>query len=220
MSKLIAMVPARIGSQRLKKKNLREVGGVALIRRAIRKCKEAEAFDEVWVNAAHPIFGEIAQEEGVEFHKRPEEFAGNDATSEGFVYHFMQNHQCDFLFQVHSIAPLLSAPRVREFAEFMVQDGCDTLLSAVNEQIECAFENEPINFRFDRKTNSQELKPIQRVTWSITGWRPEPYIAAYESGAAGAYAGRVAFFPINRLEGHIIKTEEDLQIAEALVSIS
>ncbi|MCA9417335.1 MAG: cytidyltransferase, partial [Candidatus Omnitrophica bacterium] len=40
----IGMIPARMGSQRLKKKNLRELGGVPLITRAIRKCLEAGVF--------------------------------------------------------------------------------------------------------------------------------------------------------------------------------
>ena len=46
----VAMIPARMGSQKLKQKNLRELGGARLITRAIRKCLAAGVFDEVWVN--------------------------------------------------------------------------------------------------------------------------------------------------------------------------
>ena len=53
---VLAMIPARMGSQRLKRKNLRELGGVPLIIRAIRKCLAAGVFDEVWVNSEHPTF--------------------------------------------------------------------------------------------------------------------------------------------------------------------
>ena len=73
----IAMIPARMGSQRLKQKNLRELAGVPLITRAIRKCRAAGVFDEIWVNSEHDAFGDIAREEGVGFHKRPEELANN-----------------------------------------------------------------------------------------------------------------------------------------------
>ena len=82
----IAMIPARMGSQRLKQKNLRELNGVPLITHAVRKCVAAEIFDEVWVNSEHPTFGEIAAKEGVHFHQRPEELASNATTSEDFVY--------------------------------------------------------------------------------------------------------------------------------------
>ena len=56
----IAMIPARMGSQRLPKKNLAPLDGVPLIVRAIRKCKAVGLFDEIWVNSEHPDFGAIA----------------------------------------------------------------------------------------------------------------------------------------------------------------
>ena len=76
----IAMIPARMGSQRLKHKNLRLLGGIPLITRAIRKCKQANIFDEIWVNSEHSDFGNIASEEHVFFHKRPEELGNDTAT--------------------------------------------------------------------------------------------------------------------------------------------
>lgn len=215
----IAMIPARMGSQRLKQKNLRELDGLPLIARAIRKCKAAGVFDEIWVNSEHDAFGEIARAEGVGFHKRPEVLANNVATSEQFVYEFFQTHRCDRMFQVHSIAPLLSAADTAAFVRAMHAGGFDTMLSCVHEQIECAYEGRPVNFTFTEKTNSQELKPIQRITWSITGWTRATYLAAADAGQTATYAGKVGFHPIDRLGGHIIKTEEDFQIAQALLPL-
>ncbi len=211
------MIPARMGSQRLKKKNLRELGGMPLITHAIRKCKAAGVFDEIWVNSEDDVFGQISTEEGVQFHKRPAELASNTATSEQFVYEFLTQHPCDLLFQVHSIAPLLGAERVAEFVHAMEGSDYDVLLSCIEEQIECAMDDRPVNFSFESKTNSQELKPIQRITWSITGWRVRTYLQAYEAGQTATFAGKVGFFPLTRPEGHIIKTEEDLRVAEAML---
>ncbi len=213
------MIPARMGSQRLARKNLRELRGVPLITRAIRKCKAAGCFAEIWVNADHELFAEIAEQEGVQFHQRPLDLAGPTATSEEFVHEFLMAHPCERVFQVHSIAPLLPAPRVAEFVSAMETGGYDAMLSCVLEQIECAMEGEPVNFRFDQKTNSQELKPIQRITWSVTGWRRSTYLAAKDAQQTATYAGRVGFFPVSRIEGHVIKTEEDLRIAEAFWDI-
>lgn len=213
------MIPARMGSQRLSQKNLQKVGGLPLITRAIRKCREAGVFDEIWVNSEHPTFGEIALQEGVNFHQRPEALANNTATSEQFVYEFLTHHPCDYLFQVHSIAPLLTADEVTRFVQYMLNSGDDVLLSVVNEQIECALGGQPINFTFTAKTNSQDLQPVQRIIWSITGWRVATYLQAYQSGGCATYAGKVGYYPLDRAAGHVIKTEYDLRLAEAMLSV-
>ena len=216
---IIAMIPARMGSQRLKQKNLRELAGVPLITRAIRKCRAAGVFDEVWVNSEHPAFGDMAAAEGANFHRRPEALGDNQATSEQFVAEFLQAHACDFVVQVHSIAPLLSRADVRGFVGELRRDAWDCLLSAEPIQIECAYRGQPVNFTFAAKTNSQDLEPVQRISWSITAWRRATFLQAVAAGACATYAGRVGFHPVSHLAGLVIKTEDDLRQAEALLPL-
>jgi CMP-N-acetylneuraminic acid synthetase len=216
---IIAMIPARMGSQRLKQKNLRELAGVPLINRAIRKCRSAQVFDEIWVNSEHQTFAGMAAGEGVRFHQRPVALGNNVATSEQYIAEFLEQHGCEFVVQVHSIAPLLSVEDIKAFVEELRRGTYDFLLSAEPIQIECAYHGEPVNFRWAEKTNSQDLDPVQRVSWSITGWRRNTFLGAVKAGQCATYAGRVGFFPVNRLAGHVIKTEEDLRIAEALLPL-
>lgn len=216
---VLAMIPARMGSQRLKQKNLRELAGVPLITRAIRKCLKAGVFDEVWVNAEHAAFADIAAAEGVQFHQRPQDLSGNEATSEEYIADFLQKHVCDFVVQVHSIAPLLSVEDIRGFVREVRGSAHDCLLSSEAIQIECVFRAKPVNFTFAEKTNSQDLEPIQRVSWSITAWRRDTYLAAVRTNECATYVGRVGIFPLSRFAAHVIKTEEDLRIAEALLPL-
>jgi CMP-N-acetylneuraminic acid synthetase len=213
------MIPARMGSQRLAKKNLRELAGISLIVRAIRKCIDAKCFDEIWVNSEHDDFAPIAETEGVNFHKRPEELGNNQATSEQFITEFFEKHECKTLYQVHSIAPLLTVNDVLSFVGHMESSDYDCLLSTEEIQIECAFQDKPVNFSFDSKTNSQELEPIQRVSWSITGWRKDTFLRAVNSGHCATYSGKVGFYPISRLAAHVIKTEADLVFAEVVLPL-
>jgi CMP-N-acetylneuraminic acid synthetase len=215
----IAMIPARMGSQRLAKKNLRELFGTSLIARAIRKCIDANCFDEIWVNSEHDDFAPIAEAEGVHFHKRPDALGNNQATSEQYIAEFLEKHKCKTLYQVHSIAPLLTVNDVISFVGHMESAAYDCLLSTEEIQIECAFQNKPVNFCFDSKTNSQELEPIQRVSWSITGWRKDTFLRAVNSGQCATYSGKVGFYPISRLAAHVIKTEADLEFAEAVLPL-
>ena len=219
MSKVVAMIPARMGSQRLKKKNLCELDGVALITRAIRKCKETGCFDEIWVNSENTEFGVIAEQEDVFFHQRPEQLGDNNATSEQFVHEFLTEHSCDFLIQVHSIAPLLGSDEVKGFTEYFTSSSNDVLLSCIEDQIEVAYQGQPVNFTFVEKTNSQDLKPLQRITWSISGWKSDVYLNAINNGECATYSGNVGFYPVSAVSGHVIKTQEDLDIAEALLRV-
>jgi CMP-N-acetylneuraminic acid synthetase len=118
--RVIAVIPARMGSQRLKQKNLALLRGVPLITHAIRKCRSVPAFDEVWVNSEHDAFGAIAEAEGVRFHRRPAALADHQATSEQFIREFLASHPCDYIVQVHSIAPLLGPDEIAAFVDGMI----------------------------------------------------------------------------------------------------
>jgi len=217
--KIIAMIPARMGSERLKKKNLRLINGIPLITHAIRKAKNVEYFDEIWVNSENEIFGKIAKQEGVLFHKRPEKLADNQATSEDYVFEFLSKHDCSYLFQVHTIAPLLSTEDINNFIDYMISSGYDVLLSVVDEQLECIFRGEPINFTFNKKQNSQQLIPVKKITWAITGWKRDVYIESYSNGKCATYSGRVGYYELSRISSIVIKNEDDLMLANAIYNI-
>ena len=219
MGQIIAMIPARMGSQRLPKKNLRTLRGVPLIVRAIRKCQEADCFDEIWVNSEHEAFGPIAETEGVHFHQRPEELGNNQANSEEYITEFFQAHECERLAQVHSIAPLLTAAEVRAFMGAWTNSDHDVMLSCIHDQIEVAYQNQPVNFTFAEKTNSQDLQPTQRITWSITGFSRAAWLEAVEAGKNASYHGSIGFFPVSPIAGHVIKTQRDLDVADALFDL-
>ena len=54
------MIPARMGSKRVKKKNLRLINGKPLISYIIETIKQCDCFDEIYLNSEAMIFKEIA----------------------------------------------------------------------------------------------------------------------------------------------------------------
>jgi CMP-N-acetylneuraminic acid synthetase len=213
---IVAMIPARMGSQRLAKKNLALLDGVPLISRAVDKCVASSCFSEVWVNSEDEAFAPYAKSGGAQFHLRPAELGDNAATSEQFVAEFLHHHQCDYLVQVHSIAPLIKRSEIKRFVEFTISNECDSVFSVVDENLECIFQGEPVNFTFDVKQNSQDLLPVRRIVWSVTAWRRSTFLAALAEGKCATFAGRIGLFPVGRMAGHVIKTQDDLDIAAAL----
>ena len=48
--KIVAMIPARLGSKRIKHKNLRLLDGKPLVSHVIEKCKEVDTFSAIYIN--------------------------------------------------------------------------------------------------------------------------------------------------------------------------
>ena len=217
-TKVIAMIPARLGSQRLKQKNLLEIDGTPIVKRAMLKAKSMDCFDEVWANSDADQIGKLAAEAGVPFHKRPEALAGPDTTSEDFVYEFLQNHPCDYLVQLHAIAPLVTRSEINAFTRQLIEEDYNTLLSGVEEQIQCMMDDKPLNFSRNGMDATQELRPIQRISWSVTGWNAATYMAAYKAASCATFHGKLGFFTLTRPSGFVIKYQEDYQIAVAMAA--
>ena len=210
------MIPARMGSQRLKGKNLRPFNGTTLIEHAIIRCKHANCFDRIVLNTEAQELSEIAAKHDIEYFQRDPKFADNIATSEEFIADYFEKSECSDVFQVHSITPLLTPVEIANFVRFCSEGQHDTVLSCIEDQIEVAYQDLPVNFRYDSKTNSQDLKPVQRITWAITYWKKKTFMEARSKGNCGTYSGNIGFHKVSNFSGLAIKTIEDLEIATAL----
>ncbi|MVA76026.1 HAD hydrolase family protein [Auraticoccus sp. F435] len=83
----VAIIPARGGSQGVPGKNLRPVGGVPLVARAVRACLAARRVDRVYVTTDDAAIGAAARAAGAEVVERPADLAGHTASSESALLH-------------------------------------------------------------------------------------------------------------------------------------
>ena len=109
--KIIAMIPARLGSQRVPMKNLRLIDGIPLIQYSIEAAKRAECFDEIYINSEAEIFSEIATDTSILFYKRPENLASNSTINDEFTLDFMKSVEGDVLIQILPTRPSLLQKR-------------------------------------------------------------------------------------------------------------
>ena len=215
--KLIAMLPARLGSKRVPQKNIRYLCGKPLIQYAIDIAKQANCFDEVWVNSESELLGRLARQSNINFHHRPSVLASDTATNQDFTYEFLQRHYCEYVIMLNPTSPLLRPETVQSFCSFVQDYAFDTVLSVLEEKAECFFSGQAINFSKDKKTNSQELEPIQKVVWSLTAWRRAHFLELAKRGECPIFAGKVGLFPIPHTEACDIDTQEDWNLAEAML---
>lgn len=214
----IALVPARLGSKRLLEKNLQKLETLSLVESAVIRALQAEVFDEVWVSTESAEIANIAERQGARIHPRDPSLAGDDATSEDYIGDFLAKVSCDYLVQVHSIAPLVSSKRIREFVQWYRDRDLETAISINQIQLECVFKGVATNFSFGVKENSQDLVPVQRLNWALTAWKSSTFMLARQQEVCATYSGRLDYFPISETESVVVKTEEDLVLVRALLS--
>jgi CMP-N-acetylneuraminic acid synthetase len=215
--KCIAMIPARMGSKRIPKKNIRLLRGKPLINYAIDLAIQSQRFDEIWVNSESDLLNELAIGSGVKFHKRPVELSSDDATNEDFTTEFLGKHECEFLIMLNPTSPLLRVETVRYFYDFVADNDYDTVFSVADEYAECFCEGRPLNFSSEKKISSQDLTPVQKVVWALTAWRRSTFLKAVRESHCGIFAGRIGLFAIPKDESCDLDTLEDWAIAEGML---
>ena len=216
-AKLIAMIPARMGSKRIPQKNIRYIDGKPLIAHAIELAINSGYFDSVWVNSEDEILGELAVSFGANFHKRPPELATDMATNREFTEEFLRKHDCDYVVMVNTTSPALRLDSLQNFCEVVRQGEYDTVLTTVEEQAEIFYEFKPLNFSLKEKINSQLLTPVEKIVWAMTAWRRTTFLELQSSGRNPIFGGNLTTFKIPKDEACDLDTEEDWKIAEGIL---
>lgn len=216
-NKLVAMIPARLGSKRIPRKNLRYLADKPLIYYPIDLTLESGCFDSIWVNTESVELGMAAQARGVNFHKRPEELAGDKATNREFTYEFLLKHECDYVVMVNPTSPLLTLDTLKEFVNYLKSNNFDSLFAVVSYKSEAFYMGEPINFDVREKINSQYITPVDVNAGAIIAWKRESFIRNQKSGINPVFAGNRGLFPIPKDESCDLDTPEDWKIAEGFL---
>ena len=216
--RIIAMIPARIGSERLKYKNLRLLNGKPVIGYAVEAAIDSGVFDRIVINSDGEVFGEIAERYGVEFYHRDADLANSQARSDDVVADFMSRYDGDVLAWVNPIAPLQPAAEVAEVINHFVDEELDSLITVKNEQVHCLYDGAPINFSVEGLfAKTQDLVPVQSMVYSMMVWRYTTFLDHYGQHGYALLTGRVGYYPVSKDSTIILKHEEDLRMAEAVV---
>ena len=214
--KIVGMIPARMGSKRIKLKNIRYLDNKPLIQYAIDLAKASNKFTEIYVNSESAILEKFAFQHGTKFHRRPDSLSTDTSTNQDFTREFLEKHECDYVIMINSTSPLLRLETLEQFIDFVQKNKFDTVLSVVDEYAECFYNGETLNFTTAEKINSQNLTPVRKVVWAITAWKRDSFLKACETGC-GVFNGSIGCFPIPKDECCDLDTLEDWAIAEGML---
>jgi CMP-N-acetylneuraminic acid synthetase len=219
---IYAMIPARMGSQRLKLKNLALLNGKPLIYYAIESAKVSKIFDKIFINSDDNLFSKIAKRYGVRFYKRDKKLGSSSAKSDSVVNDFIKKFpEADIIVWVNSIAPLQTGKEINKIVNFFVKSKRDSLITVENKKTHCNYNNRALNYLKKSKfAKTQDLKSIQIFVYSLMMWKKKVFTKQYKKNKSAILCGKTYFYPIKAPSTVIVKTIDDLKLADFIIKSS
>jgi pseudaminic acid cytidylyltransferase len=225
----VAIIPARGGSRRIPRKNIREFCGQPMIAYSIQAAHEAACFDRVLVSTDDAEIAEVAREYGAEVpFVRPATLADDQAGLGGVVRHAVrwcldEGMELEFFCCLYATAPFLQAADL--------QQGLACLQAAPDRQFSFSVASFPFPIqRAIRLTDdggvapfqpecipmrSQDLEPAYHEAGQFFWGRPAAFLAGQSIYSPGAAIP--VMIPRHRVQD--IDTIEDWTRAEYLFQI-
>lgn len=87
----VCIIPARGGSKRIPRKNIKDFCGKPMLARAIETAKNSQLFEQIIVSTDDGAIADIARHHGATVSRRPAELADDYATTAAVIRHVLQH---------------------------------------------------------------------------------------------------------------------------------
>ena len=150
---IIAIIPARGGSKRLKRKNIYPVFGKPMIGWSIEACQRSQLIDEVLVSTEDDEIAAVAEQYGAQVIKRPIDLADDQMPKMEVIRHADQwlqstrNHTADILVSVQANSPELKTQDIDKGIQLLNDNQLFEVISVSSDMIQNA------SFRVIRQTS-------------------------------------------------------------------
>lgn len=225
MSEVVAIIPARGGSKGVPRKNLRRVGGVPLIGRAVAAALATDGVDRVVVSTDDDEIALTAQEWGAQVVRRPDELSGDTASSESALLHALddldaQGVDVGVVAFLQATSPFIDPRALADGIHLVEGDRFDAVFSAVETygflwQRDIAGRAEGVNHDKALRPRRQDREPHFLETGAF-------YVmdAAGFRHARHRFFGRVGVVAVDETTAVEIDSLDQLEIARAIAPLA
>ena len=213
---MTAVVAVRAGSQRVKNKNLQDLGGVTLLERKLYNLLEVQIkgyIDNIIVNSDSDEMLEIAKDLTVDTHKREEYYASSECTNSEFHRHIGEVTESEDIFLAPVCSPFVSIESHIDAIKLYKEEGYDSLTSVTEVKNHLWMDGHPLNYDLDNVLNSQDLPDVVKLNYGITIAKREVM-----KNLGRVVGNNPGFLKINEKESIDIDTLFDLQVARGIIN--
>lgn len=220
LGKIVLHIPARAGSKRVPKKNMRLMNGKPMISYAIETAVSADITKNMYVNTdskeiAHYVANNFSC---FKVYERCEDLATDKASSDEFNCDIIENLEADTLIMINPVCPLVSIDDMRNSFEAYKNSSCDTLITSSSTRMQTFCDGNPVNIKLDEKlAASQDNKKITVLNWAITIWDGKKFVNRMKKQGYASLGDDRLLFDIDPLNGIKVSEEKDFLFIEKIL---
>lgn len=215
MPRLVAVVPVRQGSERVKNKNFKAFGGANLLELKLAKLKQVPGVDAIVVNTDSDLAIEIADRFGVGHFRREPFYASSACINSDHWRNLAETTEADYVMHTLCTSPLIAletyAKVVEAFRLHVSSGEYDSVNTVRSVKKFLWMDGKPINYAIGQSPNSQNLPDVVSLTFGISIISREMMIA--RGNVVGVHP---LFYPLDEVESVDIDTDLEFEFAEFL----
>lgn len=166
--KITAVIPIRLGSERVKNKNLKIFGDTTLLELKIDNLLKVKNIDEIIVNTDSEEAIEIAKSKGISFHRREDYYASSQCSNSEFLQHLGLVTKTEIFAYCPCTTPFIKPETIdKAIGIFLNNSSCDSLATVSNIKEFLWLNSNPINYERDKQPNSQSLPNILALNFGL-----------------------------------------------------
>ena len=210
---LVAVVPVRKGSQRVKNKNFKLFCGKNLLIHKIEVLKKINQINEIIINTDSDEAIKIAKDLGVSFKRREKYYASSECTNSEFWSHIAEKTDSSLIMFTNCTSPLIKEKTyVKIINAFEASKFSNDSINTVTEIKEYLYQdNKPLNFNPSKAPNSQDLPEIVKLNFAVSILAKQ--LMFKKKSLIG---NKPLFYKLDDIEGFDINTCYEFEFAEYL----
>lgn len=221
LKRTVAVIPARGGSERIPRKNIRLLNGQPLISYAIGAAQQASTVDEVYVSTEDAEIAAVSESYGAQVIRRPQQFATNTASSESVLLHFADQVDFDTLVFLQCTCPLTRAQDIDDAVQLLSSDQYDSVLSVCpnSGKFMCSpfvwnADGTPANYDFRQRPRTQDVPAQYRENGAL-------YVMHRQGlhSSKNRLHGRIGMYVMPNERSFDIDDIEDFKLIEQLMPV-
>lgn len=207
---VVALIPARGGSKRIRQKNLRVAGGHPLVAWSVRAAIESQTVSHVYVTTDSDDIAAVAEDYGARIIRRPEAISGDGAAIESAISHALPDFPVDWwsVVLLQPTSPLRWADKIDAAVHLLRAEGRPDSVVGVVRDPGCHFTWGALGPRYASRPRTQDLQ-VWRETGALYAFTRRSWMHTHN---------RVGALPttleLSQAEGWDIDTEWELEVAD------